>query len=366
MAEWRPWPARVALIGWVVVAALFVAITFSPLKSGYAEKARFDAPGDVALYNAEIRRMRAGQPYYDAAAVELRARGYPTRSFFNWRTPWPMAIVAALPHPRAGQVLLASLAVLLLLGGLFWLAREASPWEALGGALLGFGAVMPCFLGDLYVMPELWSGILIGLSVCAHGAGRPRVAACLGTCALLCRELAAPYVVVAAGLCWYQGRRGALALWGLGLAGYAIFLAWHAAQVANRIGPHDIAHPQGWIQFGAAPFVISVVQMSCYLLVTPQWVSALYLAAAMLGLAGWNSSGGRLAALTVCAYVVLFSVLGQSFNQYWGLLFAPLLCWGVARFPKSLGELYRAARPAASGAGVAGCDAPAAQCQRQG
>ncbi len=87
----RPGPSCAVIIG---TASLFVAITFSPLKSGYAD-APDRGPGDVALYRAEIDRIHAGESYYSVAGDELRTRGYPTRSVFNWRTPsarcgwWP-------------------------------------------------------------------------------------------------------------------------------------------------------------------------------------------------------------------------------------------------------------------------------------
>jgi hypothetical protein len=75
----------------------------------------------------------------------------------------------------------------------------------------------------------------------------------------------------------------------------------------------------------------------------PQWVTAIYLVAAMVGLAGWNTPLGSRIGLSVCLYVMAFAVVGQSFNQYWGSLIAPLLCFGVVRFPASLGDLCRAA-----------------------
>jgi hypothetical protein len=47
----------------------------------------------------------------------------------------------------------------------------------------------------------------------------------------------------------------------------------------------------------------------------------------------------RLAAACTAA----FAVVGQNFNQYWGSLIAPLLCFGVARFPASLWDMCRTA-----------------------
>jgi hypothetical protein len=42
---------------------------------------------DSELYLSIIERVRAGQPYYDAAGAELRAREFPRRPMFNWRQP---------------------------------------------------------------------------------------------------------------------------------------------------------------------------------------------------------------------------------------------------------------------------------------
>ena len=84
------------------------------------------------------------------------------------------------------------------------------------------------------------------------------------------------------------------------------------------IGPNDVAHTQGWVQFGGAGFVISTVQMNAYLLLLPQWVTAIYFALALLGFAGWTSQAGQRAGITAALYVVAFSFVGQSFNQYWG------------------------------------------------
>jgi hypothetical protein len=63
----------------------------------------------------------------------------------------------------------------------------------------------------------------------------------------------------------------------------------------------------------------------------------------MLGFAGWHTPLGQRIGLTACALVTAFAVVGQEFNQYWGSLFAPLLCFGVVRFPASVRDLWKAA-----------------------
>jgi hypothetical protein len=88
--------------------------------------------------------------------------------------------------------------------------------------------------------------------------------------------------------------------------------------------------------------------MNSYLLVLPQWVTAVYLVAALTGLAGWNTPLGTRIGLSACLFLGLFAFVGQSFNQYWGALVAPLLCFGVARTPRTLADLWHAATASAA------------------
>jgi hypothetical protein len=75
----------------------------------------------------------------------------------------------------------------------------------------------------------------------------------------------------------------------------------------------------------------------------PQWVAAVYLVAALFGLVGWHSSGGRRITATAALFVLAFAVVGQDFNVYWGLLTSPLLCFGAARAPAAIRDLWQAA-----------------------
>jgi hypothetical protein len=300
--------------------------------------------GDIALYKAEVDRIRDGQGYYEAAAEELVARGYPTRSVFNWRTPLPMWLLGKLPSPAQSKAILGLLALATMILGFEALAREQGHGlgRPLACALLLSGPMMPCALGDLYVSPVLWAGMLIAVSIGAYGVGRPRLGAAIGLAALFFRELALPYCVLAAGLAWWEGRRKELATWAVGLAAWCLFFGLHWLKVQPLIGADAISHNESWIQFGGAAFVIATTQMNSYLLLLPQWVTALFFAAGMLGLAGWNTPLGRRLGLSLCLYVVAFAMVGQQFNQYWGALVAPLWCFGVVRAPASLRDLLKA------------------------
>ena len=342
-ARLTPRQARAVLALLVAICGFFVAVTFSPLAQGYAGKDR-PGEGDIALYRAEVDRIHAGEGYYQAAAAELTARGYPTRSVFNWRTPLPMWLIGRMPAAVLGKALLGGLALVLFLAAFEALAREENNLirRPLACALLLTGPLMLCILGDLIVMPVLWAGVLIALSICAYGVGRPWLGLVLGLAAVLFRDLALPYCILAAGIAWRTNRRAELRGWILGLAAWLGLFALHWRQVADLITPQALAHSQGWIQFGGAGFVIATAQMNAYLLLLPQWVTALYLAAAMFGFAGWHTPLGLRAGLTACLFMAAFAAVGHEFNQYWGSLIAPLLCFGVARFPASLRDLCSA------------------------
>lgn len=346
--------ARVVLALSIVATIASVAITLSPLKSGYADGPD-RGPGDLALYRAEARRIRAGESYYEAANVELRQRGYPTRSLFNWRTPLPMWLLGKLSHPLAGRVLLGGLALLAIYGAFTLVEQEAGVWPGVACGLLLIGAMLPCILDEIYVAPELWSAVFITLSLCAYHRRWPLVGVWLGVAALFFRDLAGLYCLTMGLMAIAQRQWRELAWWFAGLLAYATFFAWHAASVLPLIGVDDVAHQGSWVQLGGLPFVLSLCQMSAYLLLSPQWVTALYLTAALLGLAGWSSSIGQRIAIVTCVYLALFAAVGHPFNQYWGALFAPLLCFGVARLPASLADLWCASMPGARSAYGANC-----------
>ena len=377
--------ARIVLAGLLLAFGLGVAVTRSPLAQGNADRGD-RGPGDVALYRAEADRIQAGEGYYQAIGTELCARGYPTRSVFNWRTPLPVWLLGKLPTVESGKIILGGLALLLVLLGFEAvggegkgltqgnrvragpergrLARRKRPGRprfeeaamqrdagaspavvrrAAAGVLLLSGPLMFCVLGDLFVMPVLWAGVLIALSLCAYGLQRPGWGVVFGVAAVFFRELALPYCLLMAALAWRRKRYGELLGWFVGLAAWAAFFAAHWVQVAAMIRPDARAHEGSWIQFGGAGFVIATAQMNAYLLLLPQWVTAVYLVAALCGLAGWNTPLGRRIALTACTFAAAFAVAGYECNQYWGCLTAPLWCFGAARFPASLVELWGAA-----------------------
>ncbi len=351
-----PQAARTVLRITGLMTVLLVAITLSPWASGFADKPSRGA-GDVQLYRAEIDRIAAGEGYYQAAGVELHARGYPTRSIFNWRTPMPMWLLGVLPSEVFRRLIIGILAGAALLLSVIVLGREAGVGTAFLGGLIMIGALAPCWLEEIYVMPVVWAGVLILLSICAYAIGRPGWGVICGLAAVFVRELAGPYAIVCLLLAVRQRRLREVAMWLVGLAAYGAFYLWHAQQAMALVGPTDHAHAGGWLQFGGAAFVISIAQMNAFLLLLPQWVTAIFLPLAILGFAGWNSPTGLRAGVTVCVYLTVFSFFGIAINQYWGSLIAPLLCLGAAQSPRALADLVRRARFSGGSCTVAGANA---------
>lgn len=364
--------ARAVLALAALLACLAAGWTFSPWANNRAGQ-QMGRASDVDLYRAEVARMASGEGYYAAAAAELRHRGYPTRSVFNWRTPLPLWMFAQSLDPRWGKAVLIGLGLLLAALAYALAARddarrtpplaslaaagETNPsFPAMGvgrqsfsptGALLVAaltGPLLLCMLGDIYLMPELWAGVLIAISLCLYGLDRRGWAVACGLAALAVRELALPYCLLCLAWAWRERQRGEVYGWLLGMAAYAAGYALHVAAVSGWIRPDDTAHAHGWVRCGGLGFLLATVQINAYLLVLPQWVSGLWFAAAMIGLTGWDSAAGKRIAAATAGYAVGLSLVGQEFNQYWGALVAPLWCFGVARFPPVLRDLISAAR----------------------
>jgi hypothetical protein len=298
--------------------------------------------GDLALHQATRARTARGENYYDAVGVELQARGYPTGSVFNWRTPFPVLVLARIP-PAWGRAILFTIGIAVVVLGYLWLSVESGRTTAAWGALLLLGGVLPCPVNGLTVMSELWAGALIALSVVCYGHRWPAAGKVTALLALFCRELAAPYWVVCIGLAIrYRQWREAVGL-ALGLFAYAAFYTWHLREVLPRIQPGAPTHAGSWIALGGLPFVLATVQMNGFLFFLPIATAAVYPVAAALGFASWTSLAGQRAGLTAGAYVAAFAVVGQPFNQYWGSVTAPLLCLRVARCPLALRALWQRA-----------------------
>lgn len=352
---WRdltPREAQLRLAVVLLAAAALVAVSLSPSRKDLGA-ATGGGAGDVALYHAVIDRIRGGESYYPALAAELTQRGYPTAKLLNWRTPLPLWLIARLPA-GGGQALLCSLAFFAIAGAFAAARREAGPGTALATAALLTGPFLFCIMGDSYVMPVLWAGVLIVLSLAAFGLERPLLGVAFGVAAVFVRDLAGPYCAGMLLLAWQRGRRREAIAWAASIAAYFAWFAFHASQVSAFRPAEGLAHVGSWLQFGGAALVLSLAQINAHLINAPQVVAALFLVAALVGFAGWRSDWAPRVVVAALLYLVLFSLVGYDFNQYWGALWTPVLCLGAARAPETLWRLARQAaepgRPRAAAA----------------
>jgi hypothetical protein len=324
-------PHALILIGGLVIGLGVLWLTFRPHPVG--ANIPGTRGGDVALFSAIVADMKAGASYYDAFGSQMRARGYPTRSPFNWRQPLLYPTLAVMPSWLA-QVALGLLGAGLIVGVSLLLRRET--WAVFPMLNTVVGLVMPA---SIY-LTEAWAGALIGLSVLAFARDRHRTGAALGLSALFVRELAGPYCALAVILAWRPRRWPELRVWALGFAGYALYYGLHLWRVSQHALPTDHDHPSSWVAFGGLSFLLQTWQANGLLLILPPAVLAFVAVGVVV--AWWAPAPTHLRAAVVL-YSGLFLVIGQPFNQYWGLLTAPLMSLWLAYAPSGWRALRRAA-----------------------
>lgn len=337
-------PAALAILAGTAAAiawCLWVVFTQETIPKPPANAEQ--APGDADFYERVIRRVHDGEDYYAVVDSELRRLHYVPHSMFNWRTPTYAWLLARFPQPGWGRPLLGVFMAATVVLGFRAVNREGGPHRAkLCVVFLLIGPFAWC-LFDPILFAELWSGTLLALSVAAYANDRVGLGVATGLLALFFRELALPYCLIAGGLAWWQKRRGEVAAWLIGLLWYGLFLMYHASQVAPWLVKSEALHASGWIQFNGTAFILLTTQINFFIL-APGWAwgAALHLPLSLLGLAGWRGWNGLRAAATTTTFVAAFAVIGlKPHNAYWGLMYAPLLPFGIVWAPTALRDLYR-------------------------
>ena len=330
-ARLSPWQARAVLAALGLLIALGTWKSPPPPPQGNIGE-QGDCSGDARLYLNEIQRIHAGENYYQVAAEELVALGYPTASVFNWRTPLPMWLIGKLPDPLLGRLLLIAAGVATVLMAFEAAAREQPNVYRLAVPLAVFLIVpiLPCFQGHIFLLTEVWAGTMIAVSLSAYGVRLRFLGATMALAALFLRELALPYCLLGLALALWERRPKESLVYVVGLLGWAVFYGLHYWKVSHFITATAEAHRQGWVRCGGLTFVIAVAQMNTFLVLLPVWVTAIFFPLAMIGLGGWQTAWGTRIAITTCLYVAAFAIVGQEFNRYWGLMLTPLFAFGAA------------------------------------
>jgi hypothetical protein len=313
---------------------------------------------DLALYRDVIADVRAGQGYYDAAARRIPQYGFPTSSPLNWRLPTYAWLFSWLPGPRWVQAALVVLSIVALALAFSAQARTIGPVAALFTTVFLFGVVRWAIDGYAYLAQEPWAATLLVISLAAHALAQSHrgrgtewwtvVSVTVGVAALLFRELAFPYCVLACLFAASKRRWPEAAGWAAGISLFLLLMAWHVWQVKlHTPGTTQSTGDLGqWLRFGGLDFVLLTTRMNSLLFAAPGWLLWLYLLLALVGLADNRDETSQLACLGALGYLLVFAVLGRPENFYWGLMPAPLLAWGASSGPGAIARLWRGAASA--------------------
>ena len=308
---------------------------------------------DLALYDHVIARIARGENYYEAAAREHRAANYPLRPGVAVRLPTLAYLDLWLGDRGQGAdvliwgEVLAAIALMLAVIWAWWRRLGDEPgglrFQLLGTALVFVGASLG--LNRYYfVLHELWTGMLIALSLGLHRPERKWLGAVLAAgLALAIREHALPYVLLMGAAALYRRDWKEGAAWGALVALFALGLAVHLRLVGQQVLPSDVMGPN-WLVFRGLSGWLSDVVLSSNLRFLAHYVAGPLVMLMMVGWAGWKSSLGTTATLLFLGYGLAFMIAGRPDNFYWGAVIAPAMFAGLAFAPRALHSLGRAAR----------------------
>jgi hypothetical protein len=339
-ADWPRWAAWLTL-GLLAALIAYGAIIHAPLQAS-GSKSKFQ---DEDLYAAVAKRVAQGQDYYAAAVVEHRAHGYPTSPPQVFREPALGWAMAALKTDGWRNAAFYGLALAVGAATLFALEREGMPFLYLLAAMpvMATGIAIPIIHGMLF-MHEAWAGLLIALSLALYSPRRWIAPVVIGLCACLVRELAVGYLIAMAAAALWERRWAQACGWAVAMAMFTVLFGLHLRVAAGLHGPHD-AVSAGWLGLGGVPFILRMARSNVLLLLAPTAAIAAAMGVALIGFAGVRNSVGARAGLIVVGYVAGFLVLGRPDNNYWGLLYAPILPLGIVLAPPALRDLWRRAVP---------------------
>lgn len=350
-AHWRRGPAAVLLAVLLVLMLLapFARPTASmdgiaaeqvPATTTDFEHRRDD---DLALYDRIIARIASGENYYTAAIAEQRAGDYPVRPGLAVRLP-----TLALIHAAISEDALQAIAILLLgaTGWAWWRRFSDEP----GGARYRIYAAALVVLGGstvlnryYFVLHEIWTGMLIALSLGLHRPGRYGWALAVAALALALREHALPYVLLMGAMALWRRDWREGAAWAVLTAIFAIGLALHLQVVAALVTPAD---PQGpaWLVMDGMRGWLSKIVLASNLRFLPHWIAGPVAVAMVFGWSGWRSPAGTTATFLLLGYALAFMLAGRANNFYWGAVIAPMMFLGLARVPMAAASLIRTVR----------------------
>lgn len=359
-ATWRVWPARLALL---VLGLLLGAAAIVPLTVGRGEEAKApsivlahnkgaDRPrdDDLKLYDRAIERIRHGENYYAFIVSEHRRADYPVRPGAAVRMPTLAYLDAAMgvDGDRPAPIAMAA-AIALMIGVIAaWWGRLGDSGldpsrRRIGTALVFFGASLG--LNRYYfVLHELWTGMLVALSLGLHRPEHNRWggAVLAAALALAIREHVLPFVLLMGAMAAWRGAWKEAGAWAALVALFAVFYAWHLHLIALQTVPTDKMGPS-WLALRGLGGFLSNTVLSSNLRFLPHQIAGPLTILMIFGWASWRTSAGVTGLLLFSGYALLFSIAGRNDNFYWGAVITPVMALGLVFVPMGLGASVRAA-----------------------
>ncbi len=338
----QAWGARAFRFVLIALGAMMLVTAQGALATPVPAQTAATKPRDrdLALYDAVVVRLAAGESFHAASTAEQRARSFPVRPGFAVRLPtlaWIQAAIGPLATALAACALLAAIA-------LAWWRRfgdeGASPSQrrfAVALVLLGSSFLLNATYHPLH---ELWAGGLIALALGLHRPGRWGAALAVAALALSIRELVLPFVLAMGALAAWRRDWKETSAWVALVAAFAVALGIHHGVVSDYQRPTDLAGPSWLVLRGIEGWIGNIVGSSpLYLLPLP-----IAVAIAALALLGWctrRTPSGLAASLLLLGYGLAFMIAGRENNFYWGLIVTPILFGGLAFVPQALRHLSR-------------------------
>ena len=366
-AHWKAAPARAVL---ALLLTFLVLAAITPMRSGegvhtsLAEGRKVEAGDkardeDLALYDRVSERLRRGENYYEAVAIEHRTSRYPLRPGFAVRLPTLATIQAKLPPPAnpsdGGKVeALLALALIAAILIVWWRRLGEEPGGErvrLWATVLLFLGVQILSIGYFFVLHELWAGGLLAL---AMGLYRPEKGKWLGAwiaaaAALALREHALPFVLLLGAFALWHRRWKEFGAWALLVGFFVAAMAVHLHTVAGLVRPDDPVGPS-WLTLRGLSGWMSMVVLSSNLRLIPAMLAGPLMILMVFGWAGWRRPIATFATLLFLGYGLAFMIGGRGDNWYWGMMIAPMMWLGLAFVPMALKGLASAAFPSAKAA----------------
>jgi hypothetical protein len=284
---------------------------------------------DLKCYRGIITRIQHGEGYYQAAYTELSSRGYPTTSIFNWRLPLLGWLLGHIPDDRASRAIPMLLS---LLATWLWITLNAKEWpfaRIAAGAILVSGISIYTLLDDIYIIHELWAGILIFISLTARAKGWKMLSWTSGIMALFIRELALPFVAIMTVSSLLERNKHEALAWVAGIIAFFGMYFVHFLALRNFLTGAPLLDFGHWLDLNGWAFVLATFHVHPFLLLLPSWVTSMIVPFALLGFLGWYDSTGIRVRLTIITYIFVFLFIGKKFNAYWGLVYCNLLPLGL-------------------------------------